>query len=279
MSNLHPHWDSNGEDIPVTVREHNVPKDAKTVSRQPAAIVGILTVIAGGYVFFQGVTSLTGQVINEDHLKVIHITTEGLDPSTIEVEHGDTITWQNDQATPYALHSDTLCSDTGFCLQTKSLAEGESDNFTITIDMPAGSYAYMSDESDLQGNIIITTTATTDYNTIFDNTPPAPVTQSPFDTPDTQALGTTAVTTNIPFNPYTEDSQRIHPFDTQGNPIESAFGDLPTQNNPAPIVNRNGSSPLSQPSTGAGGTWLLILGSVLFLWYATRHNFEKGYQL
>ena len=292
MPNIHPHWESDGEEIPVHVHEAKdqhvtVPEDAKPVSRQPAAIVGILTVIAGGYVFFQGVTSLTGQVINEDRRKIVQITEQGLDPAIIEVEHGDTITWQNTQATPYTFVSDTLCSDTGFCLHTKNLSEGDSDNFTITMDMVAGTYAYQSTESSVHGSVVITTTATNDHNTIFDNAPPAPVPQeteppqslSPFDAPDAQVLATTEVTTNIPYNPYTANSQKIHPFDSQGNPIESAFEDIPTQNTPAPLINRNGRSPVSQPTTGAGGIWLLVLGSILFLWYATRHHFEKSYQL
>ena len=142
MSNLHPHWESEGADVPVRAREdepktdNSIPENAKTVSRQPAAIVGMITVIAIGYIFFQGVESLTGQVSSGDQQKNVVITADGLSPVTLEVEHGQTITWTNNQAIPHILESQELCSDTGYCLQTKTLFQGESDNFTILLAYP-----------------------------------------------------------------------------------------------------------------------------------------------
>lgn len=305
MSSLHPHWDSEGEEVPVTVRtpsegSESIPENAKTISRQPAAIVGMLVVMAIGYIFVQGVESLTGQVASDNTSTTVHITDNGLDPARLEVEHGQTITWVNEQGIPHILESDTLCSDTGFCLQTKTLFEGESDNFTITLDIPAGTYAYTSATSaSIEGEIVITTTATEDFrevtslldNDFFGNTPvdspfdaefnnqaPAPI---PTPSPAQQNTITTSVNTqqNIPRNPYTADSTRIHPFDGQGNPIESAFDDIPQQEVTAPpMINSNGRSPIRQPETGAGGLWFIVFGSIAMLWHLSRHCFRKTYQ-
>lgn len=296
MSNLHPHWESDGAEIPVHVRDektertniNSLPDNAKTVSRQPAAIVGMITVIALGYLFFQGVESLTGQVAGDSHVKTVSITENGLDPAILEIEHGDTITWTNNQAIPHILESTSLCSDTGYCLQTKTLFQGESDNFTITLDIPAGSYDYTSaTSSEIQGTIIITTTPADDFqditslldNSIFGNTPindSPPQANSPF--PPSFPQATTTVNTGIPQNPYTADSTRVHPFDGDGNPIESAFGDIPnTQTTTAPRVNNNGRGPIRQPETGAGGTLFILIGSIVALWLVSKRCFEKTY--
>ncbi|PIR54315.1 hypothetical protein COU75_01550 [Candidatus Peregrinibacteria bacterium CG10_big_fil_rev_8_21_14_0_10_42_8] len=293
MPNLHPHWESDGTEIPVHTREekqdsHTMPRNAKAVSRQPAAIVGMITVMAFGYLFFQGVESLTGQVAGNSRIKTVTITENGLDPAILEIEHGDTITWTNTQAIPHIIESTSLCSDTGYCLQTKTLFQGESDNFTITLDIPAGSYDYTSaTSSDIQGTIIITTTPADDFqditslldNSIFGNTPidNAPLQpNAPIPTAVPEAAGIT--NTSIPRNPYTADSTRIHPFDSKGNPIESAFGDIPnTQTASVPRVNTNGRGPISQPQTGAGGTLFILLGSIIVLWIVTKQCFEKTY--
>ncbi len=292
MSNLHPHWESEGAEVPVSVK-NAIPEHAKTVSRQPAAIVGMVTVLAIGYIFFQGVESLTGQVSSGDQQKSVSITEEGLSPVTLEVEHGQTIVWTNNQAIPHILESQELCSDTGYCLQTKTLFQGESDNFTITLDMPAGSYNYTSaTSSDIQGVIVITTTAADDFQdltSLFDTeifgneqqqggndvntTTPPP--SSPFDTPAPTPVAAPSGS-NIPQNPYTADSVRIHPFDGDGNPIESAFGDAPNTA-PAPTSFSN-SGPTRQPETGAGGIVFMVLGSIAALWFATKHCFNKTYQ-
>lgn len=299
MTNLHPHWESDGAEVPVRAREEStpatpMPENAKTVSRQPAAIVGMITVIAFGYIFFQGVDSLTGQVANSERVKTVMITESGLSPETLEIEHGDTITWTNEQAIPHILESQTLCSDTGYCLQTKTLFQGESDNFTITLDIPAGSYEYTSATSaDILGTIIVTTTPADDFqdvtslldNSIFGNTPindtPVDTTPPPPSTPFPPANPnpTAPLNTGIPRNPYTADSTRVHPFDADGNPIESAFGDIPSpQPSTAPRVNTNGRGPIRQPETGAGGILFILLGSIAGLFYATKHCFEKTYR-
>ncbi len=293
MTNIHPHWESEGKDVPVKVRQTEkkgpkIPQNAQVVSRQPAAIVGMITVIAAGYLFFQGVESLTGQVA-ESGSKTVTITEDGLSPAILEVEHGETVSWTNMQSIPHILESSTLCSDTGYCLQTKTLFEGESDNFTITLDMPAGSYEYTSaTSSDIQGQIIITTTAAPNFEEItsvldhgifgndFSNDPP-PSTPLP-STPTNTIAATNVPQQNIPRNPYTADSQRVHPFDEEGNPIESAFGEIPQETiSQAPLVNSNGRGPMRQPETGAGGLFAIIAGSVLLLWYATAHCFRKTY--
>ena len=301
MSNIHPDWQAEEGDQDVPVHEKEQPQvepdapieEGNTVSRSPAAIVGMLAVLASGYVFFQGVESLTGQA-SVGGERTVEINADGLNPLVLEVEHGETIRWINNQEVPHIIESDTLCSDTGFCLRTNTLFEGDSDNFTITQDMASGTYDYFSSISgDINGQIVIVTTATDDYVDIssvleddfydqffgdetVNTTTPEP--DSLFDTPDTAPdfQFAAAGDDNLPRNPYTVDSERLHPFDDSGNPVPEAFGDTPGEFPlPASQVPYNGNSgPLTQPETGAG-VWLVVIASIITLCWITRNCFAS----
>ncbi|MDP7069188.1 MAG: hypothetical protein QF815_01570, partial [Candidatus Peribacteraceae bacterium] len=164
----------------------------------------------------------------------------------------------------------------------------------ITQDMASGTYDYFSSISgDINGQIVIVTTATDDYVDIssvleddfydqffgddtVNTTTPEP--DSLFDTPDTAPdfQFAAAGDDNLPRNPYTVDSERLHPFDDSGNPVPEAFGDTPGEFPlPASQVPYNGNSgPLTQPETGAG-VWLVVIASIITLCWITRNCFAS----
>ena len=305
QNDMHENWQSEEDSpVPVTIRKPSapqmVPKQSGTeISRRPAAIVGMLLVFAVGFGFFSGLDQLRGQIANTSNQRVVHITNSGFSPSTLNVEHGQTITFINDQNIPQIIESDTLCSDTGFCLMTKSLYNGDSDNFTITPDMQQGSYRYASIvDSAMVGTIVITTNVPSDFADITSilseellrqAAGSAPVGSTdgfgfgfdPSDFAPSNTAGSVTFNDNIPTNPYTIDSTRVHPFDSSGNPIPEAFGDDP--NTPVRELAANTSTqnilnptkgPVKQPSTGSE-VWIVILGSILGICYVTRNAFAK----
>ena len=290
MNNIDPIWQSDDESVPVTVKSQTepeiTPSTGTQISRRPAAIVGMLLVIGAGFSFFRGVEGLTGQLI--DGAQVIRITSEGFEPRRVEVEHGQTITWKNEAEVAHIIESDTLCSDTGFCLMTSTLLTGDSDNFTLTPDMQPGNYPYFSSiEEELIGEIIIVTQTADDFidiNEVVGNdffaepvgtTTPPPANADGFGPP--QDFGPLPPSdTGLPTNPYAIGSERIHPFDGSGNPIPEAFGDEPdgsTSNVVASAI-AQGRGPLRQPETGAG-VWGVIFGSIAGLYWMTRNAFAK----
>jgi len=294
MSNIDPVWQSeDDEPVPVTVKETDPTKEVDLtgvhVSRRPAALVGMLVVIGIGFSFFRGVDSLTGQLASEGLEQTIRITAEGFLPTAAEVEHGQTIIFVNDQDIPHIIESETLCSDTGFCLMTSTLFNGDQDTFTITPDIQPGRYEYFSSiSSELIGEIVVVTQTVDDFididavigNDFFaepvGTTTPPPSNAEGFNPLDFSPPPPPQ-NTGLPTNPYAVGSERIHPFDGAGNPIPEAFGDEPSdapQSAVAANVIREGRGPIRQPETGAG-VWVVILGSIAGLYAVTRNAFAK----
>lgn len=292
MSNIDPVWQSeDGEPVPVTIKETEPLQEGDLtgvhVSRRPAALVGMLVVMGIGFSFFRGVDTLTGQLAGERFEQTIRITADGFFPASVEVEHGQTIIFVNDQDIPHIVESETLCSDTGFCLMTSTLFNGDQDKFTITPDMLPGNYEYFSSiSSELIGEIIVVTETVDDFIDIdevigndFFAEPVGTTTPPPSDAQGFNPLDFAPPpppqNTGLPTNPYAVGSERIHPFDGSGNPIPEAFGDDPSDipSQPADVI-RQGGGPLRQPDTGAE-VWIVILGSIAGLFFVTRKAFAK----
>ena len=286
MSTIHPDWQAEEDDVPVTVRINaetqttEIP-EGKQISRRPAAAIGMIIVLAFGFSFFHGVEGLRGQLI-ESATKTIRITTEGFDPQRIQVAQGETISWVNTQDVPHIVESETLCDASGFCLLSSTLFNGDSDSFSITADIPSGVYEYTSSITEgMIGQIIVVADAVADTvnepaddfiefsnvleDDFFDDLaanppPPAPPPAPP----------------GLPRNPYALGSERIHPFDSSGNPIPEAFGDdalAPSENDVAFTALQQGRGPLRQPDTGAQ-VWFVVLGSMAGLYAVTRNAFK-----
>lgn len=280
MSNIHPHWEA---DEPVEVRVKETPKETmetkpgepKVISRSPAAVVGMLVVLTIGYTFFQGLDRLTGQVTPSG--PSVRITDAGMVPERLDVEHGQTITFVNETADEHRVESGTLCSDTGFCLQTGVLSAGQSATFTITPDMRGGSYEYASASSaELRGSIVIVT------ETVDDFTDLSSVLQDSFmdqiaqqnTVPSAPTPSTTLVASaGIPRNPYTVSNNTLSPFDSNPSPTPE---NLQAAASSAQTTFAQTRGPLRQPETGAG-VWIVICASILVLWRITKHHFAVQY--
>ncbi len=261
MHNIHPHWQEE-DDAPVEVHVKPTTK-TQAISRRPAALFGMVVVIGLGFVFFRGVDALRGQVGSGP---TVLITENGIIPERIEVEHGQTIMFINDKQDPQSIVSQTLCSNTGFCLQTESINNGEAATFSIMPDMQSGEYAYtVNGTNDLAGTIaIVTDTAEdfVDFASVFDDPSPPPMQEQPDPSPqptsffDDPVPATTEATTQsaIPTNPYTIGSQY--------------------NQEPAQVAFTQTGGPIQQPETGAGTTIIFALSILALLW-CTRDAFAK----
>lgn len=289
MRDIHPHWEAD-EPVEVRVKDRSAEQAPVTpeaseptvVSRRPAAIVGMLAVLALGYGFFQGVDSLTGQVTPSG--PSVRITDTGIVPASLNVEHGQTVTFVNETVDEHRIESGTLCSDTGYCLQTGVLNAGQSATFTITPDMRSGTYDYASvGSAELRGSIVIVTETVDDFtdlssvlqDSFLDEIRQNPVPSAPAPTTFVAAAGT------LPRNPYTVGSERLHPFDGEGDPIPEAFGDTDetvrsAATTAAQTTFAQTRGPLRQPETGAG-VWIVVVCSILVLWRVTKHHFAVRY--
>jgi len=153
MSDLHPNWqatDASAEEQSLPVRivekpnqnEQRVtstpsnPPHMQRLSRQPAAIAGMLLAISIGLSFFFGMDRGTKTSVR--------ITENGFSPKTVTVTAGNEITWTNETDRPQVLQSDALCTNNQGCFSTQSIAPGASETFTLTSDYEAGTYAYYS---------------------------------------------------------------------------------------------------------------------------------------
>lgn len=100
MSTLHPHWQATDEGTPVPVRiapskgtPTQPPAGAKTVSRRPAAIVGILMAFSIGAVAYgtldDGTSPLSGELMNvENPTTYFDILAEQMVRSSVEENMG-----------------------------------------------------------------------------------------------------------------------------------------------------------------------------------------------
>lgn len=294
MNNIHPDWqETEGDAVNVRAKisnsvMQNPASRSVTISRKPAAIVGMLLVLGFGIVFFHGVDGLiTGQVSNQGNRKTIMITAQGFSPQTIEVEHGETLVWVNEDTASHAVVSSSLCSNTGFCLQTAPLAKGGQGTFTITPDIPSGSYSYGSSaNASMKGSIEIITTAAQNFENIpspsesnSDGISTNPNTSLPLGgAPGTffdPAVNPFSFDRNeVPSNPFATGGNNNEPFDAEAKAISANFEPAPTQAQ-AMLMH---TKPDSQPSTGTG-SWLAVLTSLCVVLYVIRGKMQAFTEL
>jgi len=152
MTDLHPNWqaiDASTEEQSLPVRVVEKPKQnqetpsqqthpprMRRLSRQPAAIAGMLLAISIGlslFFGFDGGTEVT-----------VRITEQGFSPKAITVTTGRDIRWINETDRPHVLQSDALCTRNQECFSTRSIAPKESAILTITPEFDSGTYSYYS---------------------------------------------------------------------------------------------------------------------------------------
>ncbi|MDD4628219.1 MAG: hypothetical protein PHE68_02375 [Candidatus Peribacteraceae bacterium] len=149
MTELHPNWDATdkGEEIiPVHAAAADEPlpepPHVTSMSRQPAAVAGILISISIGFALYLGIgPSANGGVASGT---TVHITASGFTPAQISVTQGEEITWINDVQSAQALQSDELCTTARQCFATSLFAPGSAAGLVITPDFMPGTYRYYS---------------------------------------------------------------------------------------------------------------------------------------
>lgn len=288
MMDIHPHWQSTGE------QGFHVPVGHSSVSRRPAALVGIALVVALGITVVHGIPSfslsqpesaLSGTVSPPppppSDTAEIHITDHGPVPASITVRPGQEITWFNDQtAIPHILESETLRGADGALLYTPAIFPGNSAHFSIARNMEPGAYPYDSTTSDaVAGTVVVVADAGTPVAAPAAAGPIAPATNAqnnndgaapliprfPDDSgghPGAQPTPPQNQDALLPHNPYMIGSARAHPFDLSGNPVGAAAPSRSVRHAGAP----------RQPETGAS-LWIAVtlsLGIFLIGWLANR---------
>lgn len=152
MTDLHPHWHNTGadaeeHDLPVRIVEkpkqepkpfvqNTHPPRMRRLSRQPAAIAGMLLAVSVGLSLFFSMDSGAETIIR--------ITPHGFAPQNVSVEAGSTIQWINETDRPHILQSDVLCTRDQRCFSTASIAPGKTASLIITEEFVNGKYPYFS---------------------------------------------------------------------------------------------------------------------------------------
>ena len=163
MNNLHPDWQttdgsSTSEKVQIATGDHpianaeecSIPIAGVHVSRQPAAILGILLVIGIGAGFFQSVETLRGELMTEVSVR---ITEEGFVPENIQLAEGQGVVWTNETQIPHVIQSDALCDQTAACLDTHTIFSGEQARYRLPEAAPSGNYGYRSATANIEGII------------------------------------------------------------------------------------------------------------------------------
>ena len=162
MSNNDHDWQitDNEESVPIKIVSSSPDSDVdlnkfKSLSRKPAAIAGILIVVAISSFLLKSPKQTIGQLT--DSSIIVVITETSLEPSVITAQPGDTITWINQQDIPHYLVSNTLCSSSEECMTTSTVFAGAETSYTIPVTATSGSHTYFSPtDSTLIGTISIT---------------------------------------------------------------------------------------------------------------------------
>ena len=193
MSDLHPHWQATGGDAPAsppvtgagptTSMPTKVPVRTMSVSRKPAAIAGIVVMLAVGYAFVQGVDQLTGQLQNQGSpvpaataplpttslaaapaampkSLTIHITDKGPQPPAATIAGGGIVTIINDREFPQIIRSKVaghpILDSKNQPILSPALFKDDTYQFTLALGQQAGAYTYTSDTTpDLLGTLTI----------------------------------------------------------------------------------------------------------------------------
>lgn len=227
---IHPHWQSTDATPPppppLKKEAVHIHISQASGSRRPAAIFGVsLFVLLLGTLLLQSTRTLTGQLTEPS--ASIRIATGRLDPASVTVAPGATITWKNTDTKPHILFSDTLQTDDGL-LYSPAIFPEEEFRATLSAENRPGEHSYISlTDPTISGTVRIEEARTS----------PTPL---PPPTPPSSA---------IPQNPFVAATHTIPPADAA----------------PAPLASRT--KPFRNPETGIplGVSFLATLAVVLFL--------------
>lgn len=283
MSELHPHWQATGDERIAASTETSPPREhsasvrvrvgSSSVSRMPAAFVGIVACLALGIAAVGGWGSLRSQItaVNDampmaDNTIIESVTddssviTEELliilgddgitGADTLTVRPGDTITFRNDGSIPQILQSTSVgLIDEDEQALDLTIFPGDEVTFTIATTIVPGPYAYASITSTITGTIIVDPASgvgnraggsvfgSLDGISFFDGGDNSAGTQTATSTPSTVAL--TPPQEDITLFPAAPTTS----LTTDVPPVEPAIADvpetLPLSTSPSPFAGTN----------------------------------------
>lgn len=262
MSQIHPHWQSTDEDE-RPVRIHSAEPATQTVSRRPAAIFGIALSLLIGTAVFTGLRGMYAQITTEK--KTVRITAEGLAPTVITVEPGETILWINEDSIPHLLASETLMESNGEPFAPPAIFPGNEYEFIVPVTAAGGTHSYISQtSSDISGQIVITG-ASIGPATTTQPTTPTQATPTNIIIPEETIAQPTPVVRD-------SDAQILNPASIPVNPYTVGSNPLPSGNNRAASVTQH--RPATQPNSGSA-LWVTIFGAILGMTFLTRRYFAS----
>lgn len=270
MSDLHPHWHTTDEARPAAGPAQAVEAVAAiSVSRKPAAIVGILCALTLGFLAFEGF-NLLGQLT--DSTQVIRITPQGFEPATLTIRPGEKIRWKNEDSIPHIIYSDTLKDEKGATLQTSPIFKDKELAVTLSPDLQGGDYTFGSrTKSAYTGTLtveiefIASSSASSSMSTqAFSSVMSSDLFPPVFGTTSfaSSVMPSTTDANGIPQNPFTVDSKTAAYV-----PTKTASATTP------PLMQQVKSKPLAQPDSGPAAFWLLGILSAGLLLVVTRKSF------
>ncbi len=179
MTEIDPRWRSTSSDVPaspgsahVTIR--GAGPSFAGVSRTPAAVVGIVLVVAVGFLAMSGWTSLLGQAVTGANEVIIRLTSQGPDPKDVEVPGGSVIAFINETETAQILQSETLRDKDNKLLYTAAIFPGSRVTFDVAAgpvpgDPPKHNYASITDPI-IAGTVAVVPRARSSAKAIFGGT-------------------------------------------------------------------------------------------------------------
>lgn len=142
---IHPHWQSTDTSPPPPPQKEavRIPISQASGSRRPAAIfsISLVAVLLLGTLLVQSTHTLTGQLTEPS--ASIRIAPGQVDPASITVAPGTTITWKNADTKPHILSSDTLQTGDGLLYSTAIFPE-EEFRTTLSAENRSGEHSYIS---------------------------------------------------------------------------------------------------------------------------------------
>ncbi len=162
MADLHPHWRATGDrsaDAALKPRATGtrVRVESQSVSRAPAAVVGILVVLAAAFTFFRGWELIDFNVLGQaggaasagssssgPAATMIRLAPTGIAPTSVVTTPGSLVTIVNNDNVPHIFSSKTLRDGSGKILETPAIFAGTSYTFRVYGDEVSGEHKMTS---------------------------------------------------------------------------------------------------------------------------------------
>lgn len=278
MSDIHDSWQTIDEQ-PVPVRAASTPAEktgaphettehtpVPAASRRPAAVIGVVLVLSIGFALVQGLSGIVGQVAQNPNTIVLE--EGGVEPSTITLKAGDTITWSNEDSIPHVISFETLLDEDDMPLETEALFPQSSIDTVIPISTTPGTYTYISKTAvHITGEIVIETAGS--------QTVPRPTATIPAPATTTPTVNAPTVTESVSTNPPADvvtDYAATIPVNphTVGSPDVP----LPPRGSASASTTIRSHTPRTNTETGPA-VWIVTITSIAALLFVTRKSFRR----